>query len=514
MILKLRTIREHSGLIFVLCIAITIRVWLLRWWAAAPFGDVGNFIRIAQALAHFGYPVTDKRLPLYPLLILIVHTILPRLSWETVAIGIALSMSLITLILLYVLAQRLELSKVATVVGLLIFMSYFPFLSYSIRGYADTTFSALLLASMIAALTTRRRPLPVPLGILLGCLALTRYEGSAASAVIVLCLVVSRRLNWRQFAVLIVTGVIVTTPYILLARHTGRSLLPTTYLSQAADSDQGYGAQSWGEWRENYYRIMDRIGVTTWWTKPGILYREARDDLLGWHQHVINQIHEPSYLVGWLAPFGLLLLIRRQQWFNTALVTLPFMAIAAPLAWWAPLVRYDAFVYPGMLLLTMAAFHGLLRIVNRSTTGGTGLQRAVVCLLLFTATAVWLLNATQDTQEKLRKTQHRELANYQALIAARQLPGVVAFEKTDLLTTLSFPPERLRTFTELFPVRPVSPQQQWQVLQQNHVAYVVTSHHLENSPVGTATVVQTFSVEQGNHDTNTATIFALHYSHD
>lgn len=518
MILVWKTIREHYGLLIILTLAAAVRLFLLRWWSAAPFGDVVNFIDIARSLARFTYPLADKRLPFYPFLILLGHTLLPMFSWEAIAIAIALTMSLLALVLLYAIARTLHFSRPATLAGLLLFASFFPFLAYSIRGYADTTFLALLLAVILTALHIQHCRAPLLAGFLLGCLALTRYEGLVAGIVILMCLIFSRRLSWSQAARLFLIGLLTVTPYLAIARHAGRSLLPTAYLTQAADSEQGYGAKSWGEWREQYFTILDRIGLTTWLTRPVILYREARDDLLGWHQHIINQIHRPAYAVGWIAPLGLIALLRRRQWFHVSLITLPFLAVAAPIAWWAPLIRYDAFVYPLMILLAMAGLQALLQVLRAAT-----LQQIFAVALLFIASTVWLLSATQDTQEKLRKTRHRELADYQALVAARQLPGPVAFENYPLFTQLTLPPPRSLPATALFDPATAPDNTRWQALQTRQVTHAVVAGPLEDSvfaflthpsSFGHATLQQAFSVEEGDHDLNSAAIYALHYYHD
>src|SRR5262245_29411539 len=94
----LNSIRNHHAITVLVAAALFIRLALLTWWRAFPFGDVFNYVGIAQALTHFSYPVLDKRLPFYPLLILIVHTLTPWWSWESAAIAIAIIMSLVALV--------------------------------------------------------------------------------------------------------------------------------------------------------------------------------------------------------------------------------------------------------------------------------------------------------------------------------------------------------------------------------------------------------------------------------
>lgn len=518
--------REHWGLLIVLATALGIRLWLLKWWNPFPFGDVFNYVTIAQNLSHGFYPIAEKRLPFYPLLILLVHTLAPFLSWEGVAIGIAMAASLVALALLYAIGRHLGLKKVPILVGLLFLMSYQPYLAYSIRGYADSTFIALFLASLLLVLRARKHNVAITAGIVFAALALTRYEGVIAAAVFGLlyiwqiCLT-GRQARWRQTGILIAVGLLVVTPYIGIAVRSGRSLLPTAYLTQDAEGNQGYGASSWHEFTDNYYAIWERVGLFALWTVPQYLWHQAQEDLIGWHQYVVSEVVEPRKAAALLALAGLIYLVARRRWQLLVILLLPFLAISAAAAWWAPLIRYDAMFFPLIVLLAAIGLHAIAAVYQKSlapNAWGKYVYRLGALLLLFTGSAVWMLNLTQDTYYSLRKSRFRELAFYQAIKTIRFVPQVVAFDNSKAIAIVYLGARALDA-EHLFP-KEAAPKQRWQILIYRQVAYVLTADtpkspftFLKQPPPGvTVTKQSSFSVEQGNNNIDTAAVYHLEYT--
>lgn len=504
---------EQGGIIAVAGLSLVVRIVLLRWWSPFPFGDVFNFVAIARALAHGMYPVADKRLPFYPLLILMVHSVMPWLRWETVAIGIAITMSIVAIVLLYALALSLGLKKIPALVGALLFASYQPFLSYSIRGYADTTMVALVLAALLIVLHLNKKAMPWILGVVLGALALTRYEG--AVAVIALVPFIIWQLRRRLLRLLPIIGVmlIIITPYIVIAYHSGHSVLPTTYLQQGSEEGRSYGADSWHEFTDRYYEIGQRLGVFALWQLPWAVAKTAHEDILAVPNQISMILADAASMAAVFALIGFIYLLWRQRFFALLMLFATFMAITIPIAWWAPYIRYDALLFPLIALLAAAGVHVLFTL-----QAGKRLRIIMASILLFVAVIIWMLGATQQTENLLRKTRYRDLALYQGIQAARQTDGNIAFETRNGLIDTYFG-KRAIYADELFN-KATTTAQRWQYLRDHDVHYTLAKPNtttrslsfLFAAPPGTTlTEVAHWQAEQGDHDSNEFVLYTISY---
>lgn len=511
---------EHGGLTAVLLTSLGIRLWLLRWWDTFPFGDVFNFVSIARALGEWDYPIHEKRLPFYPLLIFLVHTVLPAVRWETIAIGIAVAMSLVALALLYAVGRTLHLQKTPLLVAVLLVASFQPFLAYSIRGYADTTFLALFLGSLLAVLRARTLRGRVLIGVLLGLLALTRYEGVVAGLVLFVLLAFRERAQLARLLPVSAALVLTLLPYVILALHVGRSLLPEAYLTEAASAEEGYGAATFAEFAERYAGIWRRLGLFEVWRTPLGLLRSAREDFLGLHRPLTDLLREPRSAAALLAIPGFLFLFSRRRLLDVATVLLPFFAVAAAIAWYATYVRYHAFLFPLMALAAGAGVHAASAILRRGTVGpsGTGLRRGLGIAAVLFAGLVWFLGFTQETQESLRKSRFRGLGYYRAFQYAETLPGIVAFENRLGITEAYFG-ERAVYAPELFPPE-AGDRDRGEALRARGVAVVVAQPSLHRSALAflsrppadiTVEELARFAIEQGNHDVDVAVVYRVHF---
>lgn len=504
---------DHVGIIAVAVMSLIVRTLLLRWWSPFPFGDVFNFVAIARALAQGMYPVADKRLPFYPLLILTVHSLAPYLNWETVAIGIAMTMSIVAIVLLYVLALSLGLKKIPALVGALLFASYQPFLSYSIRGYADTTMIALVLAALLIVLHLNKKAMPWILGLVLGALALTRYEGAVAVIALVPFIIWQLRRHLMRLLPIIGVLLIIITPYVVIAYHSGRSVLPTTYLQQGSEEGQGYGADSWHEFTDRYYEIGQRLGVFALWQLPWAVAKTSYENTLAVPNQLSMVMADGASMAVVFALVGFVYLLWHRRFFALLMLCATFMAIAIPIAWWAPYIRYDAFLFPLIVLLAAAGVNALWML-----PAGKTLRLVIASVLLFVATAVWMLGATQQTQNLLRKTQYRDLALYQAIQAARQTDGSIAFETRNGLIDTYFG-KRAIYADELFN-KATDTAQRWQYLRDHDVRYALAKPNtttrslsfLFAAPPGIRlTEVGRWQVIQGDHDINEFVLYAINY---
>lgn len=395
------------------------------------------------------------------------------------------------------------------------YASFPPFLQYSIRGYADTTFTTLLLAAILIVLRADWRWAPWGLGFALGALSLTRYEGVVASVPLFLLAAWQWRRQWRRWLLTILVVLLTLLPYVVVCWRVGRSLLPEAYLAQGASEEQGYGAASVGELIENYNNIWERLGLYEAWVGPAILWGELRDDPLGWHRHVVNRVAAPRAAVSLAALVGVVFLVgwRRKQ---ALMVLVPFLTVAVPIAWWAPLVRYDAFLYPLMVLLAVGGWHAGLGILARATYGswGRAVRGVAAGGLVFVAVAVWSLGLTQESQQGLRKSRGRDLAFYQALQHAQRVSGVVALEKRQAITELYFP-ERAIYLADLPEDLPV-----WPELERQRVTYLLREGAGMERVIAAApsavmiTEVASYTVDREAGGPETASLYSVHYHRD
>lgn len=508
---------RHAGLVCVLIAALWVRLWLLRWWDTFPFGDVFNFVRIAQELAHGNYPVDEKRMPFYPLLILLVHSVSRGLRWETAAIGIAITSSLVVLLLLYALGRTLRVRKTALLVILLLVSSFPPFLSYAIRGYADTTFLALVLGALLTALRTRSARGGALTGVLLGLTILTRTEGALVAAALGIALLVRWRSTPRVVLAALIAGVLTVLPYVGLAGSTGRSLLPTVYLEEAR-IDSVYGAASLTELGERLSRLWTRLGLFEAWRTPIAILRTLRTDVYGLPRQLSDLLREPRSATALLVIPGFLFLLVRRRIRDVLLVVLPFAVLSLAIAWYATYGRYDALVYPLMAFLAGVGVHAGTAVLRRATVGGPWgwvLRRGLGGALLFVAVFVWFFGFTQETQESLKKSRFRELAYYRAVHAARVFPGVVAFEERRAVVEAYFGDRAVYADEFFFPG--VDARGRWRASRSADVAVVVAQPRRPSafaflaSPPPGVRVEETarFTVEQGNHDIDEAVVYRV-----
>jgi dolichyl-phosphate-mannose-protein mannosyltransferase len=511
----------HGGLTVVLTSALVLRVWLLRWWSAFPFGDVFNFVGIAQALARFTYPPDEKRLPFYPFLILVGHTLATGARWEHVAVAIAMVLSIVALGLLYAIGRTLRINRVPLLVSVLLLASYQPFIAYSIRGYADTTFLALLLASILAVLRARTWRGSALTGVLMALMALTRYEGVLAGVVLLAAHLLRARRSPARIASVLLAGFVILTPYAIIAQRAGRSLLPTTYVRQAAREEQGYGVDSLHEFYDRYREIWRRLGLFTLWQTPLSLTRELRENPLTFHNTVTQLVTEPRQAAPLFATVGAaLLLIRRRR--DVLALVLPFFAIAIPLAWWAPFIRYDAFLFPLIALTAGAGLHAALLFVRRaarSDAWGHALSGIASAAVLF-AGVVWLFNFTGDARDSLRKSQLRGYGWYQALHAARPLAGTVLFDERSPIAETYFG-DRAAFADDIFGENG-GPAGHWDTMRARAISAAVVRTGVGHRPLlpfifdpppgARLEEVARFRVEQGDHDVDEGTVVRIVFS--
>ncbi len=432
----LRLAWRHAGLLGVLAIALADRVALFRWWKAFPGGDTYNFILIAQELLRGSYPVAEKRLPVYPLLLLLAR---PFADWEAAAIAVAITASLASLVFLYAIGRTLGLSKVALLVALLLFEAAAPFLFQSIRGYADTTFVALTLATILALLRARTLLGALGTGALLGAASLARPEGIVLIPTIAALALV--RLGWRRALAALAIAALCWTPFLAVSVKVGRPLLPKQYLTDAEAT--AFGAVSVREVLGNVWGLWRSAGVDRLWGEPLRILRDltatAPRDI---PPRVRSFLTDPKELPSLLLLAGTVSFALRGRG-RAAAVLLPYVALSLPIAWWGVRQRFLVSLLPAVFCViaagTDAALRGARRVApvadspaapvaSRASRPLIATRWIAPALLLALAAGPWRANNVAEQREVIAKNNGKGYAYYQAIQAARRLPGRIAFD--------------------------------------------------------------------------------------
>lgn len=513
----LRRAWSHVGLLLVLGVAVVDRILFLRWWKAFPGGDTYNFILGAQELLRGSYPIAEKRLPFYPLLIAGAHGIL---DWETAALAVALTASFVSIVLLYALGRTLRISKTALVVALLPFQAIAPFLFQSIRGYADTTFVALMLGALVVFQTLRTRRAAWGLGVLLAAACLTRPEGIAFAITVLLLLTLGprRRLVIPAFAVVL----LFLGSFAVFSLHVGRPLAPREYLLDAEVSE--FGVTSTRAFAENYGALWQAVGTDRLWGEPLRLLRDTTATTMSmFPQRVWSFLTDPKEAPSLLLLAGLIFLLCKRRLAFLAIL-LPFLALAIPIAWWGVRQRFLIVLYPLPFLVLAAGAHTLMRsrvgrIRHMGPIGPIGPISLLGALLLALSLGFWSRHTAAEAREVQAKNWGKDYAYYQAIEAARTLPGVIAFERRSSIVLALFGEvdnHGRAIFADVHLNTPHS-EEQWATLAQNGTQYIV----IHGTTSGTFPVllnpafrdhfqvVRTFTHPETKAHIDTAVLFAI-----
>ena len=468
-----RFLRNHWGLLVVLGFAVAHRIAFFRWWKAFPGGDTYNFILIAQELLKGSYPVAEKRLPVYPALIALAHTVL---DWEQATIAVAAIASLASIVLLYAIGRTLGLSTIALAIGLTPFQAVAPFLFQSVRGYADTTFIALFLGALLCFLRTRTRRGAIGTGVLVALASLTRFEGVVLLALFPLLALMHwkpRTLVWPALAAILACWL----PFALLFASVGRPLLPVEYLADAEQTP--FGVITVLEFFTNYAAVWTSVGVDRLWSEPRRIFRDiAVLTADAWPARLRSFFTDPKEFPSLLLIAGVVFFLRRRL--RAILpVLLSFLALAVPIAWWGVRQRFLIVLYPLLFLVLAAGVHAfahtLRRLTDRWPTVSRGTPMTVSLLLLGLSLGPWTAHTAAEAREVQQKNLGTDYAYYQAIQAARALPGTIAFEHRSSIVLALFGEEGNQgraVFAETHLNTPDS-QEQWQELQRWNVRHIV-----------------------------------------
>ncbi len=203
----------------------------------SEWGDSYHIVRAAKSLREdFSYPVDEKRLPLFSVLIALNPLPVEMIVWAKV-LQILLTAGI--LFLTYRLARRLfpDLDNFAlcTLHFALLFSPVFLYWSLRVVGGVLLTFLVLLAFKIYYSKHRWRLPL---LGVVCGLAALTRYEGFLLATAFGLGLLIKEFRGFRNFkklkplAVYLLSFVLVVSPWLLRNFLTFGNPLFSTYFSE------------------------------------------------------------------------------------------------------------------------------------------------------------------------------------------------------------------------------------------------------------------------------------------
>lgn len=507
-------VTEHPGLLFALGVALASRLVYLQWFKVFPPGDVFNFINIARGLLEGIYPDRERRLPFYPALILLGRLVA---DWEPAALGVALAASLVGLVAIYALGRTLGVSKLALTAFLLVFQTQYQLLTASGRAYADTTMFALIPLTLLALLRSRTWRGAVATGLLAGAAAQTRYEGLAMAAVLLpLWFAFPRGLKRRLPLIAAGVSLLSLVPYFLLAANNRHPPYGAGYVVEA-EGRSGYGSGNAREFFESFLGIWQRQGLLGAWRIPLAIVEEIRADPFATPRILAARLREPGEPIAILALLGILPFLRRGRWHGLLFPAAATAAATVPPAWFNPYPRYDIVVIPLIILLAASGVSVLQRLLTRATAAGgragTSVRWFAGAGLAVVTLGFWLPAFAETVRNRQLKHNGRDYAYYQAIHAARQLPGEIGFDRGPDIVWLYFP-HRAVNLNEV-PAQGETAAEAVARMRAAGVRYLVLPKPGEKPAQAELIarpellLVQSFEWLQGNRDTSRAAIYEV-----
>ncbi|MEX0649650.1 MAG: glycosyltransferase family 39 protein [Candidatus Andersenbacteria bacterium] len=361
---RLRTLDMLFILLLIITAALT-RGFFATIPKVMPPGDTFNFINAGKQLPFFAYPSTEKRLPFYPLLIELSPSAVDPVLAATV---IAVTASVTVIVLLYLLGRQLKIHPVVLTTVLMLAVVEPRIVSSGIRPLADSVFMVLVLAALLMTIRSLKQ-VPtsrtiVGIGILFAMLLLTRHEGLAIVSALVAILAYCWRRSWQSIVVMLVTIIIVLTPWFVLTYKMRGTIWYMGYTTEITSSEDPWGAS-------NIYELRDRLRTLVSYTLwdgfvqiPHDANEAVSNGSLSREEYVHTLFGNPIWWLSLLALVGVLWLIITQP-----VSAVPLLAIGtgtfAIMAFWGPTFRFSAPAMPFWILSVALGATAVLHILQR-----------------------------------------------------------------------------------------------------------------------------------------------------
>lgn len=217
--------KNYKVLIIFLVLLTVFRVLIINI-NVTEWGDSFRILRAAQYLLHFSYPLDEKRLPFFSLLLSPGLLVLEPVLWGRIfAIGMTLVNLILTAILFRTLFPKVKTSAIS--LGMILLAINPIFFYWSLRIMAETTFASIVLLSFIVYFNGQRSSRnwwPYLLGFVLALGALTRYEGFLLAGSFGLVFLLKRQ--WLNIFKTFSVWVLLVAPWFILTKlilHGGTS---------------------------------------------------------------------------------------------------------------------------------------------------------------------------------------------------------------------------------------------------------------------------------------------------
>lgn len=393
-----------------------------------PAGDVFNFQSIARNIRHFDYPIREKRLPGFPLALLVGM----ELGFDPTHTGIAISIlsSAATTAILYLLGRRFGFPPLPLALCLLL-TSIAPLLTINgIRPLSDSFFLFLIVLSVYMATIIRpTRTSALLTGVVLTLLAFTRYEG-IPTAFLLLALL-RFRVPWRYVFLAATPLLIAILLWLPVAKKVHGSIREFGYFRDAEE------IADVSKVPREYVHILKSAGFGRAWQILDLNNTEDKQARLDAQALIYN----PTWWLSLLGNFGIIwLIVSVRKKALPLLVAFAFYPILP--AWWFLYSRYVAPMSAFYWLATAAGAAGMWVIVRWLLKRAPAPVHLVAALIL----TVMLIRAVIGVMPGMVKEAHaRALENngngyslYQALMSLRKTDEHVAVSFDYLMAYMMF----------------------------------------------------------------------------
>lgn len=367
--------RGQTAVFWVALTLIAAAAFVLRWYSfdqlhGVSGGDAYNYLTITKSLAEFSNPfAADKRLPLWPLIMLPVYLLRLDLTWWMQFFSIVSSIG--SIVALALLARQLKLPASAQLIAPTLLAVQKDFWQTSLRPEPYSLYGLLLLLALLFYFQLEKKWAQAALGICLGLAAMTRQEGFVLAFVLgiaVLCQF--RTIRWPGLARVIGPAFLLVSPFIVNSALSFGNPIYTPYFNAGRLNQP----DSWPS-------LLDNMGAT--WGVLGSMWRNVWNNLtrvdfadsflwFGFALAIIaSAVHWPPK-------------IRKSKIFNGVIFALG-VASAANLVFWFDL-NSGIFFDRVMKLLVGASAAGIITVIFRWRWRGAVL---VAVLLSQVAIATW-----------------------------------------------------------------------------------------------------------------------------